>query len=174
MNTIAPRHLFSEIQQLIEQSRGNVAKTVNAEMTMLYWNIGKRINAHILNNERAEYGKQVVANLAKQLQDEYGTGWGEKHLRHCLHFANTFTEEEIVYTLCRELTWSHLRMIMFIDDDLKRSFYIEMCKMDNWSVRTLTRLPFLITAHCKPKTHKKRRPEIEAPYVQSYFVILIS
>lgn len=53
-----------------------------------------------------------------------------------MKFAETFTENEIVYTLCRQLSWSHIRLVMFIDDPLKREFYIEMCKLEKWSVRT--------------------------------------
>jgi predicted nuclease of restriction endonuclease-like (RecB) superfamily len=136
-NNIQITGLFSEIKQLIEQSRNNVAIAVNSEMTMLYWNIGKRINDEVLQNERAEYGKQIVATLAQQLQIEFGGGWSEKQLRHCLRFAETFREKGIVYTLCRQLSWSHIRMIMFMDNELKKNFYIEMCKMDKWSVRTL-------------------------------------
>jgi len=56
---------------------------------MLYWHIGKRINSDILNNKRAEYGKQIIATLSQQLTLEYGRGWSEKQLRHCIHFAKT-------------------------------------------------------------------------------------
>ena len=128
--------LFAEVKQLIEQSRRNVAVSVNAEITMLYWKIGNTINTRVLQNERAAYGKQVVASLAQKLHIEYGSGWSEKQSRQCLGFAESFQDEQIVYTLCRQLTWSHLRMIMFMDDELKRDFYIEMCKVEKWSVRT--------------------------------------
>ena len=67
---------------------------------------------------------------------EYGKGWSEKQLRHCIRFAEVFPEKEIVYTLCRELSWSHLRIVFFINNPLKRDFYIEMCKLEKWSVRT--------------------------------------
>src|SRR5690554_6454859 len=128
--------LFAEIKQLINQSRNNVAIEVNAEMTMLYWKIGNRITTSVLQNERAAYGRQIVVSQARQLHKEYGSGWSEKQLRHCLRFAETFQDEQIVYTLCRQLTWSHIRMVMFMDDELKRDFYLEMCRMEKWSVRT--------------------------------------
>jgi predicted nuclease of restriction endonuclease-like (RecB) superfamily len=131
------RHgIFSEIRALIEQNRQQVAVTVNSTMTMLYWQIGKRINEEVLKDKRAEYGKQIVLSLARQLQAEYGGGWSEKHLRHCLRFAEIFPDQEIVYTLCRQLSWSHLRILFFMDDTIKRAFYIEMCKLEKWSVRT--------------------------------------
>jgi len=129
--------LFSELKNLIDTSRSRVAVTVNAEMTMLYWNVGKRINTEILQNDRAEYGKQIVQTLSAQLMLEYGRGWGVKHLRHCLRFAETFPDEEIVYALRSQLSWTHFRSIMYIEDELKRNFYIEMCKLNKWSTRTL-------------------------------------
>ena len=130
------RPLFSSIKQLIEQSKRNIAVSVNAELARLYWNVGNAIQKEILGNQRAEYGKQVVAKLAKQLQAEYGKGWSEQQLRHCLHSVETFPDKQIMYTLCTQLTWSHLRILIFMDDLLKRDFYIEMCKLEKWSVRT--------------------------------------
>lgn len=129
--------LFAEIKQLIEQSKSNVAVTVNAEITTLYWHIGKRIKETTLRNERAAYGLQIVNELSIQLVAEYGKGWSAKHLRHCLRFAETFKDKAIVSALRRQLSWTHLKSLMYIDDKLKRNFYIEMCKMDKWSTRTL-------------------------------------
>ncbi|WP_304197620.1 YhcG family protein [Flavobacterium alvei] len=128
--------LFFEIKNLIETSKNNVAVSVNAEITMLYWNIGKRINDEVLLNNRAEYGKQIVGTLARQLETEFGKGWSEKQLRHCLRFAEVFPDIQIVSTLWRQFSWSHLKEIIYFEDSLKRMFYIEMCKIENWSVRT--------------------------------------
>ncbi len=128
--------LVSEIKALIEQSKQLVAVAVNANLSMLYWQVGKRINEEILQNQRAEYGKQIIQSLSLQLTEGYGSGWGEKQLRQCMQFASAFGEKEIVYTLCRELSWSHIRLIMFMSDPLKREFYIEMCKLEKWSFRT--------------------------------------
>ena len=129
--------LFSEIKQLIEQSRNYVAVAVNAEISALYWHIGNRINNEVLQNERAEYGQQIVATLSRQLQIEYGSGWSKRHLHHCLRFAEIFPDFEIVNALRTQLSWTHLRTLISIEDDLKREFYIEMCKMEKWSTRTL-------------------------------------
>ncbi|MCQ8116082.1 PDDEXK nuclease domain-containing protein [Methylomonas rosea] len=129
--------LFIEIRQLIVEARSRVAVTVNAELTLLYWQIGSRINTEILQGQRAEYGKQIVATLAQQLTDEYGKGWGVRHLRDCLRFAEAFPDEQIVHTLCAELSWSHLRLLAGVDDALKREFYIEVGRQERWSVRQL-------------------------------------
>lgn len=129
--------LFSEIKQLIEESRLAVAETVNSALTATYWNIGKKINDEILQNERAEYGKQIVASLSRQLTQEYGNGWSLKHLRHCLYFVETFPDFKIVSTLWRQLSWSHFKEIIYLKTDLERDFYSQMCRIENWSVRTL-------------------------------------
>lgn len=129
--------LFGEVKQLIEEARQNVAVSVNATMTILYWNIGERINIDILGNKRAEYGKQTVKSLSKKLTLEYGKGWSEKQLRHCLRFTETFSDLEIVYALSRQLSWTHFRTLMYLKDELKREFYWEMTRLENWNTRTL-------------------------------------
>ncbi len=88
-----------------------------------------------MRNKRADYGERIMHTLSTQLTNVYGKGWGEKQLRQCTQFATTFSEKEIVYTLCRQLSWSHIRLVMFIDEPLKREFYIQMCIHEKWSVR---------------------------------------
>jgi predicted nuclease of restriction endonuclease-like (RecB) superfamily len=127
--------LIREVKSLIQTAKQSVAITVNSTLSILYWKIGRRIQVEILQGDRAEYGKQVIVALSKALTAEYGDGWGEKQLRQCIQFATAFPEEPIVYTLCIQLSWSHLRCVIPIDDPLKRSFYIEMCKLEKWSVR---------------------------------------
>jgi predicted nuclease of restriction endonuclease-like (RecB) superfamily len=135
INPIPP--ITSDIKTLIEQSRQNVALAVNAEITLLYWKVGKRINDEVLGNERAEYGKQIVYALSIQLINDYGTGWSEKQLRHCMQFASVFMEEQIVSALRRQLSWTHIKAFIYMEDPLKRVFYIEMCKLEKWSSRQL-------------------------------------
>ena len=129
--------LLGEVRELIEQSRQQVAVTVNATMTLLYWQVGKRINDEVLKEKRAEYGKQIVVTLARQLTAEYGGGWSARHLHHCVHFAEVFPDVQIVNALRTQLSWTHIRTVIAIEDDLKRMFYIEMCRLERWSTRTL-------------------------------------
>ena len=129
--------LYGDIRSMIENARKTVASMINVELSMLYWHIGKRINEEILKNQRAEYGKQVLSGLAERLLAEYGKGWSFGVLQQCSWFARKYPQEEISYTLCNKLTWSHIRLLLPIDDELKRDFYIEMCSMEHWSVRTL-------------------------------------
>lgn len=128
--------LVGDIKTLIEESKQKLAVTVNSTMSLLYWNIGKRINVEVLQEKRAEYGKQIVVILSKQLTDEYGGGWSEKQLRHCIQFATIFHNFQIVSTLWRQLSWSHIKELIYIENEVKRMFYIEMCTLEKWSVRT--------------------------------------
>jgi predicted nuclease of restriction endonuclease-like (RecB) superfamily len=148
--------LLGDIQQLIEESRNRIAIEVNSTITMLYWQIGTRINKELLKDKRAEYGKQIVNSLSAQLTLEYGSGWSEKHLRHCLRFAETFPDETIVSTLWRQLSWSHLKELIYFDDVLKREFYIEMCKLEKWSVRTFRER---VSSMLYERTAISRKPE---------------
>ena len=132
---IVTPNLFGEIRTLIEDTKKQVAITVNASLAMLYWNIGKRINEEVLLQNKADYGKQVVASLSKQLTESYGSGWSQRHLFYCIKFAEVFYEKEILHTLCAKLSWSHIRLIINMEDSLKRMFYIEMCSLERWSVR---------------------------------------
>lgn len=129
--------LFISIKQLIEDSKQQVAVTVNATMSMLYWRIGCAINEELKQYEKQQnYGKQVVATLWRQLQSEYGATFSEKNLRRMMQFASIFPDEKIVVSLIRHLSWTHILAIIPIEDALKREFYIEMCKLEKWSVRT--------------------------------------
>jgi predicted nuclease of restriction endonuclease-like (RecB) superfamily len=128
---------FDEVRRLIDGSRLRVAIAINAEITLLYWQIGRRIHTEILKGERAEYGKQIVNLLSIHLTNIYGRGWGARHLRDCLQIAKVIPDEKILHTLCAKLSWSHLRVIIALDEPIKRDFYIEICCLENWSVRQL-------------------------------------
>lgn len=128
--------LFVSIKELIERSKQQIAISVNATMSMLYWQIGKRINDEVGIQNRAEsYGKQIVATLWRQLVTEYGTTFSEKNLRRMMQFAEVFPDEKFVESLIQQLSWSHIKILIPIEDPLKRAFYIEMCKLEKWSVR---------------------------------------
>lgn len=136
-NTVVASNLTGDIRTLIIDARSGLAATVNSALTMLYWRIGRRIRTEVLQGERAGYGEQIVASLAQQLEVDHGRGFGAKNLRHMLRFGEVFETEEIVYALSRQLSWTHLRSLIYIDDSLKREFYLEMCRNEGWSTRTL-------------------------------------
>ena len=97
--TVSTQSLIQDLRQIIEQARGQVAATANYAQTMMYWHIGERINREVLGNQRAEYGKQIVATVARQLQEEFGRkGFDEKNIRRMMQFAkdrfNNYAEED--------------------------------------------------------------------------------
>ena len=81
--------LYNDVCGIIEDARHRVATYVNSEVCMMNWHVGKRIKEDVLYNKRAEYGKQIMKNLATRLTLKYGKGWSEKSLRHCLRTAET-------------------------------------------------------------------------------------
>lgn len=129
--------LFFEIKNIIDSAKKDLAVQVNSTMSALYWEIGNRINQDLLKEKRAEYGKQIVSQLAKQLQSEYGSNsFSEKKLRRMMQFASVFPDRKIVVSLIRQFSWTHIIAFIPIQDELKRSFYMEMCRLENWSVET--------------------------------------
>jgi predicted nuclease of restriction endonuclease-like (RecB) superfamily len=110
---------------------------VNAELTLLYWQVGKRISDEVLKGERAEYGKQVIANLSKDLSLSFGKGWSKRNLAQMVKFSECFADFKIVQTLSAQLSWSHFNCLIPVCDSIKRDFYIIMASQEHWSVRTL-------------------------------------
>lgn len=129
--------LVAEIRQLIDAARTRAAAAVNAELTGLYWQVGRRIHKEVLGSQRAGYGEEIISALSRQLTADYGRGFSAKNLRHMVRFVEAFPDEEIVSTLWRQLSWSHLKELIYIDDALKRGFYLELCRIEGWSVRQM-------------------------------------
>ena len=124
-NSLMP--LVDDLRQIINQARNRVAVNVNAELTLMYWHIGERINREVLGNERAEYGKQIVATVSTQLQLEFGSkGFEPRTIHRMMQFASMFPDIKIVTPLVTQLSWSHFLMVMPIKDPLA-----------HWSKRTL-------------------------------------
>lgn len=129
--------IFTDIKQLITQARQQAAVAVNSTLSMMYWQIGQRINQEVLNGERAEYGKQVIANLAQQLTNEFGKGWSKRNLQYMLQFYEIFPDVNIVHALRAQLSWTHFKQLIHLKDPLAREFYAQMSALEGWSARTL-------------------------------------
>ena len=153
---VAFSRLLGDIRKLIDETRAAVATTVNAGLTMLYWRIGTRIRHHILKENRAEYGKEIVATLSEELARNYGNSFREKNLRRMIQFAEIFPGEEIVVSLIRQLSWTHFIALIPLKDPLQRDFYAEMCRVERWSVRTLRQK---IDSMLYERTAISRKPE---------------
>ena len=137
LDPILPTEILRDVRQLITDARRQAAVAVNMGLTVLYWRIGKRLSVEVLRSERAAYGEQIVATLSRELVAEFGRGYTEKSLRRMIQFAQSFPEEEIVATLWRQLSWSHFRELLPLNQPFQREFYAEMCRIEGWSVRTL-------------------------------------
>jgi predicted nuclease of restriction endonuclease-like (RecB) superfamily len=133
------RGLLRDVRGLILAARSRVAQSVDASLTMLYWQVGGRIRSAILQEKRAKYGERVVTAIAARLEVEFGRGFGEKNLRRMIQFAEKFPEEQILAALLRQLGWTHFTLLLPIKDFLRREFYAEMCRIERWNTRTLQR-----------------------------------
>jgi predicted nuclease of restriction endonuclease-like (RecB) superfamily len=129
--------LIDEISILIEKSKQQVVIQSNSLLTQLFWKIGFLINQSILEKKRAEYGKQIVVLLSRELIEKYGRNFEEKNLRRMLQFAEQFSDFEIVVSLSRHLSWSHVLAILPLKNIESKLFYLNQTSSQNLSVREL-------------------------------------
>ncbi|MCF6314672.1 MAG: PDDEXK nuclease domain-containing protein [Verrucomicrobiales bacterium] len=133
-------NLIADLSRLISETRSSIAVAVDSSLSHLYWRVGNRIHKDALHQERAEYAKRILHTLSAKLTAEYGRGWSERNLAYMVRFAETFSDPEILHTLCAKLSWSHFKKIIYLEDPLKRRFYAEMCRAEQWSTRTLQKM----------------------------------
>ncbi|MDQ3010704.1 MAG: PDDEXK nuclease domain-containing protein [Acidobacteriota bacterium] len=131
---------FEDIRQMLRQARQKAYAAVNSAMVEAYWNIGRRIVEEEQKGEaRAGYGEGLIKELSKQLTAEFGKGFAVASLWNYRRFYLTFPDQQILSTLWRELTWSHCRLVMRVDNPLAREYYLREAAEQNWSVRQLER-----------------------------------
>lgn len=135
--TLIESSLFNDIKLLIKQSHEQIVVHANSALTLLFWQVGKRIKDFVLENKRAEYGKQIVVTLSRQLVTEHGRNFEEKNLRRMLQFAEIFHEFEKVVTLSRHLSWSHFLTLLPLKTEEQRLFYASRASKEQMSVRDL-------------------------------------
>lgn len=154
-------NIATDIKLLIQSAKQRAAVAVNAELTLLYWQVGKRISQDVLNAERAEYGKQVIGELAKQLTAEFGRGWSKRNLANMVKFVECYPDVNIVQTLSAQLSWSHFIQLIIYNSPLKRDFYTQMAITDSWSTRTLAER---IDSQLFERTAISKKPEQTIKY----------
>lgn len=98
----------------------------NSTLTILFWQVGKRINEDVLNNQRASYGKQIVSLIAIRLEEKYGRNFTEKNIRRMMQFAQEFPDFQIVVPLARQLSWSHFLILIPLKTAEARMFYAQL------------------------------------------------
>ena len=137
MSVIVSSELYESIKFIIKEARNKVHKTINSAMTKAYWNIGRLIvEEEQKGKEKAKYGSYLIRDLSKKLTSELGKGFTATNLRYMRQFYLTFQKH---HTLCDELGWSHYRLLMKVEDENARNWYIKEAVDQNRSVRALQR-----------------------------------
>lgn len=131
------KNIFKKVSTLIEEAKKKVASTINEEMIVLYWNIGKIIKEEIIKSKRAEYGKQIVNSLSLRVSARYGRGFSKSNL---WYMVQLYESQPILQSLIGEfknLSWTHIISLLPLKDALKRKFYSTLCQKEHWNTRTL-------------------------------------
>ncbi len=129
--------LYHSINKIIEEARSTVYRTANFAMVQAYWNIGKTIVEEEQNGEdRAEYGQEIIKQLSKKLTQKHGKGFTETNLKYMRQFYQVF---ENSHSLRDQLSWTHYRLLLKVEDDQARQFYMQETIDCNWSTRSLER-----------------------------------
>ena len=135
---LSPFH--DEIKQILQQARSKTQTAVNSAMVEAYWLIGKRIvEEEQLGEKKAKYGQRVLENLSIELSNEFGKGFSYANLRNFRQFYLTYPDQAICYTACSKLSWSHNRLIMRVENEKARQYYLQEVASENWTVRQLER-----------------------------------
>jgi predicted nuclease of restriction endonuclease-like (RecB) superfamily len=129
--------LFNELSTLIEQSQQQMAAQANSALTLLFWHIGNRINNEILQNKRADYGKQIVSTLSTQLKNKYGKNFELRNVQRMMQFAEQFDDNSIVVPLARKLSWSHFVTLLPIKTKEAKLFYAQISANEALGIRDL-------------------------------------
>lgn len=148
---------LKQITDIIKNARTKVETTVNSELIILYWNIGRIIKTQILGDNKPEYGKSIIQNLSQELVFEYGRGYSQRNLFNMVKLYEVIGDEKILHTLCTKLTWSHFRKLIYIKEPLKMEFYATMVLNERWSVRELDER---INSQLYERTNLSKKPEL--------------
>ena len=132
--------LFSNVVKIIEKRKFSAMSAANSQIVSMFWEIGKYINSAVLGLERAEYGKRIVATLSRQLQQKYGKPFDDKNLRRMMQFATQFDDEQIVVTVSRQLSWSHVLALLPLETIEEKLYYAEEVNKGFLGVRDLRHL----------------------------------
>ena len=131
------KSLISDIQSIIAQAREKAVRSVNHERVLMYWQIGKVIfEEEQQGKDRAEYGEFLIKSISQELQPQFGSGFSVRQLEMCRQFYRSYP---IANTLRSQFSWSHYRLLIRIENENKREFYIAETEKNNWSTRQLER-----------------------------------
>ena len=152
--------LYQDIRQIIDQSRVNAYRAVNALMVKTYWEVGRFIfEEEQQGKERANYGSYLIAELSKRLTTSYGKGFDERNLFYMRQFYQIWPK---VNALRSELSWTHYRMLLKVEKKEARAFYMQEAIDSNWITRTLERQINSLYYERMLMTRKEGRPLVKA------------
>jgi len=134
LSALSDSKIYEAIRAALAEARSKVVVAVNSAMVSVYWDIGRQIAEAV--GDRAEYGKQLLRYLSERLTAEFGKGFTARNLRNMRQFYQTFP---IRHTLCAELSWSHYRLLIKIEEPNRLEFYLNECVESGWTVRQLER-----------------------------------
>lgn len=129
--------LLNELVVLIEKTKSQVISYVNSSLTVLFWHVGKRVLSDNLQNKRAEYGKEIVVTVSRELVKKFGKNYEEKNLRRMIQFAEKYPDIQNVVTLSRHLSWSHFLALIPLKEQEAREFYGKVAYENLIGVREL-------------------------------------
>jgi predicted nuclease of restriction endonuclease-like (RecB) superfamily len=135
--TVDENYLFSHIAAIIDKRKNRAAACVSSETAVMFWEIGQFINATILDDNRAEYGKRIFPTLSGKLVLRYGNSFNKNNLYRMSHFAHLFPERSKISKLSEKLTWSHFSEIIQVKDEQARIFYAGYAAEQQLGVREL-------------------------------------
>ena len=130
------RGFYQSIREVLEQARKRVYRNIQSEMVLAYWQIGKMIVEKQGGNPRADYGDGLLKELSSQLSKDFGRGFDERNLRFIRQFYLIFPKRNALRT---ELSWTHYRSLIRVEDEHARNFYVSEAISGNWSTRQLDR-----------------------------------
>ncbi len=131
------QNIILEIKSLIAQAKEGAIRSVDHHRTVMYWHIGERIfNEEQQGKDRADYGNYLIKYLSEELQPEFGSGFSYRQLELMRQFYRTFP---IANSLRSQLSWTHYRLLLRVDNEDKREYYIAETTKNNWSVRQMER-----------------------------------
>jgi len=134
---MTPTNIINDIQAIIGNARQKAVRSVNHELVLMYWQIGQRIFEEEQKGEdRAKYGAYLISSLAESLEPEYGSNFSKRQLERYRQFYRLFPNASALRT---QFSWTHYKLLLPIDDEDKRQFYIAECGKNNWSSRELER-----------------------------------
>ena len=164
-----PKEFVSDVRQIIDNGRQQAFTAASAISLATYCNIGRRIvEEEQKGNARAEYGSRLIAGLANDLTNEFGSGYNRRNLAYYRQFYLTFNDIEILHTRVQNLTWSHIRRLLSVTDTVAREWYLLQASEDMWSVKTLDRN--ISTQYYERRlAEQKKKPKEDLPIAKAPF-----